>query len=561
MANTTGSANGTFALFYRKGWAWLTVYPPEGKGKPVYSEEIENKMKVLKIPKVPARILRDLIADASGIPERLVEWSDGDQLSSAIHISLDENEMIARVTVDAPKKGAAPPAADEILEALDRQNIVHGIDHSAIARLVLSQEYGKSTVAAQGTPPVNGEGRKIMYHFNINRGKPYLEIEFDRIDLKELNFIEHKLKGDLLASLTPPVKAVNGSTVTGVSIPAQPAEGDELFFAGENTILDKEQGKVLAAADGNAKISELLEISIEPVVTVKDVNYETGNIHFNGSVVVNGSVADGFTVEAGGDIQVGKGVGKAILKAGGNVLLKAGMSGNGEGSVESGGNLFAKYIENSKIICKGNLFVEEAIMHSQINVWKNCVLNGRRAEVIGGAAIVGGSFWCKKIGNLYDIPTYVAVATRPPLVLEYHETQKKLTALEADFDAAETRLAQFEKIITKEGYGEDEKILQAKAQTEEQVRTIADEVAELRRKLSPLREKLIADRGCFLVAEEMIYRGVTIVFGRQEFRVPDNGSRKTILRSGEQGIQESGYNHWEKPKIEFSDDDCSMDPI
>jgi len=552
MANTPESVDGSFSLFYQKAWAWLTVFPPEGKGKPVYPEEIENKMKVLKIPKVPTRFLRELITTASGTPERLVEWPEGDYLIATIRVSVDEVAMSARMIVDPPKKGAAPPTSEEILEALDRQNIVYGIDHSAIARLVASQDYGKSIVVAYGDSPVHGNNRAIEYHFNVKRGKPYLEMEFERIDLKELNFIENKLKGDLLASLAPPVRPVNGSTVTGIPIPAMPAGESATLFAGDNTVIDKEQGKVFAAVDGNAKISELGEVSIESVVMVENVNYETGNIHFDGSVVIRGSIADGFIVEAGGDIQVGKGVGKAVLKAGGNVLLKAGMSGNSEGSVECGGNLFAKYIESSKIVCRGNLFVEEAIMNSQINVWKNCVLNGRRAEIIGGAAIVGGSLWCRKLGNLYDAPTFVAVATRPPLLLEYREVKKKLTALEADLDAAETRLAQFEKIVEK-GHGEDEKILQAKTQTAEQVSGFAAEIAELQSKLPALRENLVASRDCLLVAEDIIYHGVTIVFGKQEFRVPDNGLKKTILRAGEREIHESGYNHWEKPKIDFND--------
>jgi len=377
-------------------------------------------------------------------------------------------------------------------------------------------------------------------------------MEFDRIDLKELDFIENKLKGDLLATLAPSVRPINGSTVTGISIPAMPAGEGERLMAGQNTFLDNEQNKIFAKEDGNVKISEIGEIIIEPVVTVENVNYETGNIHFDGAVVIKGSIADGFVVEAGGDIQVGKGVGKAILKAGGSILLKAGMNGNGEGSIECEGNLFAKYLESSKVVCHGNLFVEEAIMHSHINVWKNCVLNGRRAEVIGGAAIVGGSLWCKKLGNMYDVPTYLAVATRPPLLLEYRDVQKKLAALEAALDAAETRLSQFEK-ITEKGYGGDEKIIQAKTQVHEQVNGFTAEIAELHRKLPSLRENLVAKRDCILVVEDSIFRGSTIVFGKQEFRVPDNGLRKTILRPGEREILESGYNHWEKPKIDFND--------
>ncbi|MDR3200962.1 MAG: FapA family protein [Spirochaetales bacterium] len=553
MTSVSASTDGSFSLFYQKGWAWLAIRAPEGKGKPVYPEEIENRMRLLRIPKVPMRILRERIEAAAGSPERLVEWPDGDLLTAAIHVSVDETAMTARLTVDTPKKGAAPPTADEIDEALRRYNVVYGIDRSAIARIVTYQDYGRTMVIARGTSPVHGEGSKIVYHFNVNRGKPYLEMDFGRIDLKELNFIENKHEGDILAELAPPVRAVNGRTVTGVSIPARPAGENVCLIAGQNTSLNEERNKIFAACEGNAKISPTGEISVEPIVTVENVNYETGNIHFNGSVVIKGSIADGFTVEAGGDIQVGKGVGKAALKAAGNILLKTGITGNTDGSVECGGNLFAKYIESSRVVCHGHLFVEEAIMHSQITVWKNCVLNGRRSELIGGAALVGGSLWCKKLGNLYEVPTYVAAATRPSLFLAYREAQKKLAAKEAELDAGETHLAQFEKAM-QEGHGDDEKILQAKTQTEALVSNLNADIAGLRHELPGLREELVAERGRILVAEDIIYRGVTIVFGKLEFHVPDNGSRKTILRAGEHEIIESGYNFKERPKLEFGDE-------
>jgi uncharacterized protein (DUF342 family) len=172
--------------------------------------------------------------------------------------------------------------------------------------------------------------------------------------------------------------------------------------------------------------------------------------------------------------------------------------------------------------------------------------------MIGGAALVGGSFWCKKLGNLYDVPTYVAVATRPGLFLDYREARKKLEEREELLDAAETRLAQFERAI-QEGHGDDEKILQAKTQTREQADGLAAEIAALRRELPALRERLVAEHGCVLVAEDSIYRGVTIVFGKLEFRVPDNGTRKSVLRAGEHEVIESGYNFREKPKIEFDE--------
>ena len=543
------STDGSFSLFYQQGWAWLVVNPPKGKGRPVYLEDIENKMKVLRMPKVERRVIRDCIEASSGKPERLVEWSDAQMFISAIHVSVDETSMNAYLVVDAPRKGAAPPTAEEILDTLHLHNVEYGIDHSVITRIVEKQEYGKKVVVARGTLPVHGEGSRVVYHFNVNRGKPYLEMDFGRIDLKELNFIENKEKDELLAELASPVHPVNGCTVTGIPIPAETAGENAILIKGTNTYLSKDCSKIFASVSGNVKIGETGEIYIEPVVTLENVNYETGNIHFDGTVLIKGNIADGFTVEAGGDIQVVKGVGKAILEAGGNILLKSGMTGNNSGSIDCKGNLFAKYIENAKVVCQGHLFIEEAIMNSQISVGKNCIFNGKRAEMLGGTALVGGSFWCKKLGNLYDLATNVTVATRPDHFLSYHETQTKLEACETALDEAQTRLSQFEKAIL--NGRDDEKILLAKTQVMAEISGLTADIAELRSKLFFLKDQQTADRNCFLVAEDTIYHGVTIVFGKMEFRVPAKGLRKTVLRTDGAGILESGYNYWERPKINF----------
>ena len=76
--------DGKFELFYRKGWAHLAVYPPEGKGKPVYFDEIEGRMRMLGVPKVSSKRLRELIDSADGTAAPLVEWPEGKRLASLI---------------------------------------------------------------------------------------------------------------------------------------------------------------------------------------------------------------------------------------------------------------------------------------------------------------------------------------------------------------------------------------------------------------------------------------------------------------------------------------------
>lgn len=545
------SHDGTFDLFYRKGWAYLVVTPPSGRGKPVYPEQIENRMKIMRIPRVTGSRIRALAEEAAGRPVALIEWPDGRRLAARIEVETTENEMQAWVTLNPPLRGAAPPTVEDIEDELNQHGVIHGIDRDAVKRLIARQEYSRRTLVATGNAPIAGTANRVRYHFNTNRGKPYLEMEFGRINLKELNFIDNRHEGDVLAELMPPIEARDGRTVTGRTLIAERDTRPVQLNGGANTRLSPQRTELYATCDGNVRIVGS-KVIVEPVVKVRNVNYETGNIRFDGSVVVEGTIADGFVIEASGDIQVGKGVGKATLKAGGNILLKTGINGNGAGEIECDGDLFARYVESCSVTCRGNLLVEEAIMHSHLRVWKHCVLNGRRSEFIGGDIIVGGSLWCKKLGNFNEARTRVAVGVVPNLMITYRSTRQTLEQKQDQLDQAEARLAQLETAIG-EGH-DDERVLQAREQLRSDAGSLQTEINTLRRRLPHLRERLTASRRSMLVVEDTLFKGVILTFGNLEYRVPDNGVRRTVFRVGEYAIQESGFDYRHRPRLDFGDE-------
>ncbi|HUX11633.1 MAG TPA: FapA family protein, partial [Spirochaetia bacterium] len=328
---------------------------------------------------------------------------------------------------------------------------------------------------------------------------------------------------------------------------------------GLNTRLSPDGGKLFAECNGNVRIADG-KILVEPVITVRNVNYETGNIHFEGSVVIEGSIADGFVVEANGDIQVGNGVGKATLKAGGNILLKTGINGNSEGTIDCGGDLFAKYIESCTVACRGNVLVEEAIMHSRVTAFKHCVLNGRRSEVIASELIVGGSFWCKKLGNFNEASTRLSVGVEPGLLLTYRTTMGNIEKKQEEWNRCEEQLEKIEKIV--QDGRTDDRVLAARNQLHSSLDQLSIEISDLRARVPGLRDRLSASRKSIVVVEEMMYKGAVVVFGNLEYRVPDAGVRKTILKAGEHGILESGFNYHKRPKLIFDLEEAApLEPV
>ncbi len=542
-----------FDVYYKRGWIYVVVRPGEGGAEavrpPVYPEDIENRMRLLGMPKVRSGVLLRLIDEATGEAERLVKWPEGERLASRISVAISDDEMSASISVTKPRRGAVGPDREDILKALDAAGVTFGIDEDAIAEFLAHPRYDEKTTVAVGGEPVSGSARRVEYRFKVDRGKPYLQMPFDRINLRELNFVDNRKEGDVLAVLLPPVKAKDGKTVTGTTIPAATDETVVILPAGENTRLDEEGTELIAACDGNVRFHNGLVI-VEPVIEVENVNYETGNIHFDGSVVVAGSVADGFIVEAGGSIQIGRGVGRAQLRAGENILLTSGMNGNGEGVLECGGNLFARYIESATVRCKGNVLVEEAILHSTITVWNHCILNGRRAECIGGELIVGGSLWCRKLGNRNDAQTLVAIGVPPELFEEYRTARGELDAKEDEVEELEEKLRRIERAI--DDGRTDEKYLAAREQLRIDLAREGVQIDVLRRRVPALRDRLDPTTASFVVAEETIFNGVTVTFGKQEYRVPQTGTRKALLHVTRDAIKVEGFNRQTPPKIEFT---------
>jgi uncharacterized protein (DUF342 family) len=387
--------------------------------------------------------------------------------------------------------------------------------------MVQREQYGKKVEIATGTEPIHGRPRTVSFLFDTAVGVPYLVIEFGRIDLRELNFIQNKQEGEVLARLEGSTAPANGRSVLGEVIEARPAGEDQTLLAGENVDLSPAGDELVALVDGNAFVRSGV-VHVEPVVEVENVNYETGNIDFQGSVVVHNEIADGFTARAGGCLEVGTCVGRAHLFAGRQIVLRGGVNAGGEGSIECGGDVFARYAESANIRCKGNLLVEEALMHSRVSVGGAVMLTGKRAEIVAGTAIVGGSVWCRRLGSVAEARTRVSAGVRPEIVEAGIEILHRLKSLRS------------------EGMP---------ARTPEEGARIAAEIGELEHRWAETRKSIRSDPKTIVVVEDRMFRGVVVSFGREEFHVPDRGLERTVLRTSEDRIVESGFNPAEPPSF------------
>ena len=190
---------------------------------------------------------------------------------------------------------------EELVKILKEKNIIFGIKYNVIESICKNKETVFNELVAEGIPHIHGADARVEYAFDKDyKAKPQI-MEDGRVDFKNMGFVEMVHAGDLLATKIPLTKAKAGTTVTGKTIAGK--NGKEIVLKlGKNVSLSSDGLRVISDVDGTVTlegdkitVSNLLELK-------KDIGVETGNISFQGQVIVNGNVTNGYAVECEGDL-------------------------------------------------------------------------------------------------------------------------------------------------------------------------------------------------------------------------------------------------------------------
>jgi uncharacterized protein (DUF342 family) len=224
------------------------------------------------------------------------------------------------------------PTTEECIKSLIGAGVmVDLIDKVAIKQL-LDSGSEEGMIVARGQEPIHGVDSEIQYHFSrTSYRNPALDGK-GRVDLLDHTIIPTVKVGDVLAIKSlPAIPGRDGITVTGRKIKAKPGREKPLKAGKGTTLLD--DSKIVATMDGRPRL-EGGTVSVIPVLIIpKDVDISTGNIFFDGDVIVKGSVIKGTKVTAEGDITIYGGIydssvyGKGDIRVYGNVVRSKVVSG------------------------------------------------------------------------------------------------------------------------------------------------------------------------------------------------------------------------------------------
>ena len=449
-------------------------------------------------------------------------------------IQVSSNGLEATMTFKIPDGKSDVPkfTAAQLLGFLNSANVTFGIDQDMLVKLSNNPVYGRPVKVAEGSAQVQGTPGYFEYHFDttVNR-KPTIRPD-GTADYMSIKTIETIQEGDVIATYHPAVQGSRGMSVRGQILEPKPVR-DLPPLIGRGFDRSSDNLTYTAKITGKIEVNQG-KISISPVHEVQgDVGIETGNIKFNGDVIVHGGVHDGAVIDAAGNVIIHGLIEDCDIRAGKDLFLLSGVKGNEKTIIDCRGSVTAQFIEYAIITCGGDI-TADYFFKSKVSCDGRIELNGNNASIIGGYVSAVQGIEVNDIGNSFGTTTNVAVGVDIERAAEYEMLAKKIQAISANVQKIKKGIEEFDRLGEERGinYKEDPRRMQLL-----RVR-IRDEavVLEETKKLSRLKEVIMSGRGATIKVYRRLHAGTNISIDDHHVTIQDMHERIEIEKS-EEGVK------------------------
>ena len=330
--------------------------------------------------------------------------------SDAVCVRLVVDELNQTADFVIERGMGSQPSLESLLALLRTHEVVYGVDQSALEALCAKiksgeGEIGERVCVARSLAPISPKPSAfelVMPNADETRSVA-AEDSNGRVDFREIQTIVVVDEGELVARIIPGEEGVNGIGLNGESICFEECDETNSQTLGQGVEVSACGSKVFATRHGRPILLDG-ELSVLQVFEVEgDVDFSTGNIRFDGHVVVRGSVLDEFELECR-SLEVHGTVGASTVFCSADASLLGGVNGNGKCRLFIGGDCDAKYLNQVIAHIGGSLDVERGITNSQIVCWGQMSAN----RVVGGKSAARLGYLIEDLGSELGVVTVVA---------------------------------------------------------------------------------------------------------------------------------------------------------
>lgn len=466
-------------------------------------------------------------------------------MSQEINIQISDDGMKAYFFVKDIYNSTISP--NDIRIAADEAGIKYGLKKDIFEKMPFVDGDKEKLTIAVGKPPKHKKDGELVWYIENNHPLQPTINESGRADFKMLHQFEEVKRGQELVSKVPPTMIEPGTAVTGeeihyLKISSDVPSGNNVMVSNDGLSLKAEMDGYIFWKDGVIHVDNMYQIR-------GNIDYHTGHIKFNGTVLIGGDVKSGFRVEATDNVFIQGNVEAAdVLSKKGDVIVQLGIVGMKKARIMAGGSVRCGYIQDSTVGARKDVQVERYIMNSSITSGGRIFAEHNEGLIRGGSLSAGEKIIANEIGSEQGLATEVMIDggngssmnnMRMELSKQKLALGKKLTVLEKRKDFLTLLKERLPKLS-------DDKI--------KELRSIEMEIEAGRASIYSLgdnQSKLMrnsakeANRPVILVKKQL-HREVTISFGHSQYVTSKRMKSVKIYKKDKEILIESITNEIEE---------------
>ena len=486
--------DGLYYIRHFKSDIMLKIILPIGEGLPIEIKDVLDEIKRPDTINYDEELIKKYIKNGTDNDYCIVgAYKHVPAGDVVIGVEVTKDEMKGSIVVSPPSMSGSEASFDMIRRAILQQGVVEAcINDDKIREFVDNPVYNTPYEVAAAIEPVDGHDAYISYNFETDPKKLKAQVDEEgKVDYKKLNNIQNVIADQPLAQKIPAERGKGGKTLFGRYLEAKNGKDIQIQL-GANVKLDRDGVTIKAEIDGEVMLVNG-KVTVEPVKYLDAVNVKTGDVKFVGTVVIKGNVQEGYKVEAT-NIEVNGIVDKSRLEATGNIIVRQGIFGKGEGYIKAGKSLWAKFINDTTVEVEENVIVSDSIVNSNVTAMKNIVLRGKKAQIIGGHLMATEEICARKVGSPGGgTETILEVGVDPRAkkrLEELQNMQAKATKEYENCDLDIQTLEQQKKLRKKLPQEKEEKLKTLKERCEqitEELEKMTDEINKIQEHLRDLK--------------------------------------------------------------------------
>jgi hypothetical protein len=362
----------------------------------------------------------------------------------------------------------------------------------------------KDILLVEGLKPVPGEDGVVEWSEHC-RPQPQGQAD-EVVDHYARTSIISVSAGDLICTVTPPTEGTPGHDIFGQGLAAKKGQRAPMQF-GEGIVRESGANRMIAKIGGRVNLLGQ-RVWITPLLVINsDVDFQAGNVNFDGDVLVCGHVLDLFTVKCTKGIVVQGLIEAAKIEAGGDLVCGGGIAGKEKAELTVGGQVKTRFIDNAIVKARGDIFIQREAVNSTITTMSHletpgaitaCTVDARTGIE---AALIGSS-----------------AGVRTSLVVGFdRETQRRMARLEREMidlvDKTKTDRGKLDTALQRQKALPDSQ----KGRLMQLLTTVKEDMnkaAELKKEQQSLQDDLKANRNACIKVSRMIREGTTLQIGK-----------------------------------------------